>query len=69
MALTASNSSRLTKSAPAIHSRIFSRMEDSASRPIPAMVPATPFTIFTKSSNILFSDCISLSSPLGLTHG
>jgi hypothetical protein len=22
------------------------------------MVPATPFTIFTKSSNILFSDCI-----------
>ena len=61
IALTASNSSRPTKSAPAIHSRIFSRAEDSASRPIPAMVPAKPFTIFTKSSNILFSDCIGQS--------
>jgi len=28
------------------------------------MVPAKPFTIFTKSSNILFSDCILLSSTL-----
>jgi hypothetical protein len=28
------------------------------------MVPATPFTIFTKSSNNLFSDCIFLSSTL-----
>src|SRR4051794_17099343 len=62
MALTASNSSRPTKSAPAIHSRIFSRALASASRPMPAKVPAKPFTIFTKSSNNLFSDCIA-SSP------
>src|SRR5205085_1460300 len=58
IALTASNSSRPTKSAPAIHSRIFSRADDSASRPMPAKVPARPFTILTMSSNILFSDCI-----------
>jgi hypothetical protein len=32
------NSSRLTKSMPPTHSRIFSRAEDSASRPIPATV-------------------------------
>src|SRR5256885_6400755 len=61
MALTASNSSRPTKSAPAIHSRIFSRADASASRPMPANVPAKPFTIFTRSSNILFSDCIAVS--------
>src|SRR6185369_978341 len=58
MAFTASNSSRPTKSAPPIHSLNFSRAEASASRPMPAKVPAKPFTIFTKSSNILFSDCI-----------
>src|SRR5205085_6151932 len=46
MAFTASNSSRPTKSAPPIHSLNFSRAFDSASRPIPAMVPAKPFTIF-----------------------
>src|SRR5206468_11970997 len=56
IAFTASNSSRPTKSLPAIHSRIFSRADASASRPIPANVPARPFAIFTKSSNILFSD-------------
>src|SRR6185437_13734426 len=61
IALTASNSSRPTKSLPAIHSRIFSRADASASRPIPANVPAKPFTIFTKSSNTLFSDCIEQS--------
>src|SRR6266567_493024 len=61
IALTASNSSRPTKSLPAIHSRNFSRAFVSASRPIPAMVPAKPFTIFTKSSNSLFSDCIAQS--------
>jgi hypothetical protein len=33
------------------------------------MVPATPFTIFTKSSNSLFSDCIlALLHPFG-PHG
>src|SRR5207237_6421844 len=58
IAFTASNSSRPTKSLPAIHSRIFSRALDSASRPMPAKVPARPFTILTMSSNILFSDCI-----------
>src|SRR5438270_6819412 len=58
IAFTASNSSRPTKSLPAIHSRIFSRADASASRPMPAKVPAKPFTIFTKSSNNLFSDCI-----------
>src|SRR5205085_5090545 len=61
MAFTASNSSRPTKSLPPIHSRIFSRAEDSASRPMPAKVPAKPFTILTKSSNTLFSDCIEES--------
>ena len=58
MAFTASNSSRPTKSAPPIHSMNFSRALASASRPIPANVPARPFIIFTMSSNILFSDCI-----------
>src|SRR4029079_1406054 len=58
IALTASNSSRPTKSLPAIHSRNFSRALASASRPMPAKVPAKPFTIFTKSSKTLFSDCI-----------
>ena len=62
IAFTASNSSRPTKSLPAIHSRIFSRARASASRPIPAKVPAKPFTILTKSSNILFSDCIATFS-------
>src|SRR5437868_3065482 len=61
MAFTASNSSRPTKSCPPIHSRIFSRAENSASRPMPAKVPAKPFTILTKSSNTLFSDCIEES--------
>src|SRR6185312_3965158 len=50
-----------TKSAPPIHSLNFSRALASASRPMPAKVPAKPFTIFTKSSNILFSDCIEQS--------
>jgi hypothetical protein len=61
MAFTASNSSRLTKSIPPTHSRIFSRIDPSASRPIPAIVPATPFIIFTRSSNIRFWDCMSTS--------
>src|SRR5579884_3122440 len=61
IALTASNSSRPTKSAPPIHSLNFSRALASASRPMPAKVPAKPFTIFTKSSNTLFSDCIATS--------
>src|SRR5205814_5145334 len=58
IAFTASNSSRPTKSCPPIHSRIFSRADASASRPMPAKVPAKPFTIFTKSSNTLFPDCL-----------
>src|SRR5438270_3148053 len=62
IAFTASNSSRPTKSLPAIHSRNFSRALDSASRPMPAKVPARPFTILTMSSNILFSDCIAAVS-------
>jgi hypothetical protein len=61
IALIASNSSRLTKSIPPTHSRIFSRIEDSASRPTPAMVPATPFIILTRSSKIRFCDCITTS--------
>jgi hypothetical protein len=61
IALTASNSSRLTKSIPPTHSRIFSRIDDSASRPTPAMVPATPFIILTRSSNIRFCDCMESS--------
>src|SRR6185312_176780 len=61
IALTASNSSRPTKSVPPIHSLNFSRALASASRPMPAKVPAKPFTIFTKSSNTLFSDCIEHS--------
>ena len=69
IALTASNSSRPTKSRrPSI--RASSRAPtDSASRPMPAMVPAKPFTIFTKSSNILFSDCIGKFLPFGAEIG
>src|SRR5947209_640990 len=60
MAFTASNSSRPTKSCPPIHALNFSRADASASRPMPAKVPAKPFTIFAKSSNIRFSDCMSV---------
>src|SRR5687768_618689 len=59
IALAASNSSRLTRSSPPIHSRIRSCIADCASRVMPAMVPAAPFITLTKSSNKRFWDCIS----------
>src|SRR6185436_6955199 len=55
IAFTASNSSRLTKSRPPIHSLARSRTEASASRPKPASVPAAPFMNLAKSSKSLFS--------------
>src|SRR3546814_17723282 len=45
-------------SMPPTHSRTRSRKFASASRPMPAKVPAAPFSTFTKSSNIRFSDCM-----------
>jgi len=69
IALTASNSSRLTKSIPPTHSRIFSRIDPWASRPIPAAVPAKPFIILTRSSNIRFSDCIAWLPLFGCQIG
>src|SRR5205085_12112907 len=56
IAFTASNSSRPTMSTPPSHSRIRSRIEPSASRVMPAKVPAAPFIIFTKSSKIRCCD-------------
>src|SRR5436305_8915561 len=51
-------------SRPPTHSRIRSRKAPSASRVMPASVPAAPFITLTKSSNRRFSDCISSSSKM-----
>src|SRR5438309_6617951 len=55
-------------SMPPIHSRIRSRKAPSASRPMPASVPAAPFITLTKSSNSRFSDCMA-ASPRIVSEG